>query len=343
MEIETPENLEHPIIQTRVKTPEGWRTVAPLGRWTDVIFSEEMYNAEQYGYKFTLKSGYIFDDEQIFEEYSNILYEIKSNTPKEDPIYLIAKLLLNSLYGRFGMSYEMDEHKIIHVSEIDGYLNKESIEVADKIELGDDVLLISFMEHNKYIYPTRSEPNVSIGISAAISGYARIFMSQFKNSKDYILYYSDTDSLYISGKIDDKFVGNGLGQFKLENEFKDIVFLAPKVYAGITLNDELVVKIKGLTKSIIQNDVTFDSLLPLLNQDESLVFKQIKSYKSLSEGAINLIEQTYSLVPTENKRELIYKDGVLTSTKAYVIDHKKEIFIKPLPLPPSLGREERGR
>lgn len=85
MEIETPENLEHPIIQTRVKTPEGWRTVAPLGRWTDVIFSEEMYNAEQYGYKFTIKSGYIFDDEQIFEEYINILYEIKNNTPKDDP------------------------------------------------------------------------------------------------------------------------------------------------------------------------------------------------------------------------------------------------------------------
>jgi len=48
----TPDNLKHPIIQTRIKTKDGLRTIAPLGTWSDMIFSEEMYNAIKFGYKF---------------------------------------------------------------------------------------------------------------------------------------------------------------------------------------------------------------------------------------------------------------------------------------------------
>lgn len=47
-----PSNLHIPIIQTRLKRPAGTRTMSVHGEWTDVIFSEEIYNAEKYGYKF---------------------------------------------------------------------------------------------------------------------------------------------------------------------------------------------------------------------------------------------------------------------------------------------------
>lgn len=50
--ITAPNNLNHPILQTHVKTNDGMRTVAPLGTWTDMLFSEEMFNAMKYGYKF---------------------------------------------------------------------------------------------------------------------------------------------------------------------------------------------------------------------------------------------------------------------------------------------------
>ena len=39
--------------------------------------------------------------------------------------------------------------------------------------------------------------NINIAIAAAITSYARIYMAQFKNSNDFKLYYSDTDSIYI--------------------------------------------------------------------------------------------------------------------------------------------------
>ena len=50
--ITSPNYIEHPIIQTHVQTKAGLRTIAPLGTWYDMVFSEEMYNAMKFGYKF---------------------------------------------------------------------------------------------------------------------------------------------------------------------------------------------------------------------------------------------------------------------------------------------------
>lgn len=150
-------------------------------------------------------------------------------------------------------------------------------------------------------------------------------MSKFKNNPNFTLYYTDTDSLFIDGDLDSQFLGKSLGQWKLEHIFKDCLFLAPKVYAGITMDDKLIVKIKGLSHDTIERDVTFDKLLILLNKDKYLVFNQIKSFRNFGAGSISLLEQTYNLIPTESKRQIVYKEGVFVGTKPYVINSTKEI------------------
>lgn len=152
--------------------------------------------------------------------------------------------------------------------------------------MGNKKCLVSILNRDKYIiedftFIKEHEYNVSISISSAITAYSRMFNSNFKNSKDFTLYYSDTDSIYINKELSNEFIGQELGQFKLENVFKDAIFLAPKVYAGITEDDDFIVKIKGLSHKTINSDVTFDKLLTLLNRNKSLVFNQIKSYKNL--------------------------------------------------------------
>jgi hypothetical protein len=52
--ITTPNNLLHPILQVHHKSNDGIRTIAPLGTWEGIYFSEELYNAEKYGYKFEI-------------------------------------------------------------------------------------------------------------------------------------------------------------------------------------------------------------------------------------------------------------------------------------------------
>jgi DNA polymerase type B, organellar and viral len=60
----------------------------------------------KFGYKFKILRGYTLDSEFIFTEYVDKNYSFKSSVSPGDPIYIISKLLLNSLYGRFGMSPE---------------------------------------------------------------------------------------------------------------------------------------------------------------------------------------------------------------------------------------------
>lgn len=47
------------------------------------------------------------------------LYKIKLFSSKDDPMYLISKLLMNSLYGRFGMDDNFDSHLIVDDHLID--------------------------------------------------------------------------------------------------------------------------------------------------------------------------------------------------------------------------------
>lgn len=74
-------------------------------------------------------------------------------------------------------------------------------------------------------------------------------------------------------------------------------------------------------ESIIKNNITLDSLENLLNKDYNLILNQNKWFRSLGEGNISIIEQTYNLKVTGNKRELIYKDGKLIGTKPLKINN----------------------
>lgn len=235
VEITAPKDLKHPILMTRVNNNNQTATIAPLGTWTDVIFSEEMFNAIKYGYTFKVLRGYLFEREYIFKDYVNDLYSIKSSVSKSDPMYTISKLLLNSLYGRFGMSSEtyLTKTKIVNSDEL-CKLSLTSI-IDDTIDLGFDQHLVTYINEsdmdsdNIMLKSTvKSNINISIGISAAITSYARIYMSQFKNNPDYNLYYTDTDSIYIDKPLDSQFVSeNELGQLKLEQIFDGAVFIAP--------------------------------------------------------------------------------------------------------------------
>jgi hypothetical protein len=77
VEIETPNDILNPILQTKLKG-RGSRTIAPIGKWIGWYFSEELYNAEKYGYKFKVLRGYTFGKAYIFPDYVDCLYTIKN-------------------------------------------------------------------------------------------------------------------------------------------------------------------------------------------------------------------------------------------------------------------------
>jgi hypothetical protein len=60
----------------------------------------------------------------------------------------------------------------------------------------------------------------------------------------------DTDGIKLTCDINENLIGPELGKMKLEDEYIEGVFIAPKVYGGITNKNKMIVKVKGLKELI---------------------------------------------------------------------------------------------
>ena len=304
--ITSPDNLEHPILQRRIETSNGMRTIAGLGSWEGWIFSEEMDNAVQYGYQFEILKGYQFERGNIFKDYVSKMYELRLQFERGDAMNLNAKLLLNSLYGKFGMKAENTKVEIIqnNVNKLNKYLDKYNSNIVDIIYLENYIVLI--INTTKFVPSDNNEDvfhgqDINIAIASAITAYGRIRMSYFKNNPNFKLYYSDTDSAVIDQPLPEYMVGNQLGQLKLEHTISKAVFLAPKVYGLIDTEGNEIIKAKGLTKDSIKS-IKVSDLELLLVKDSTKQFTQTKGFKDLFEGNYTISDMLYTLKATSNKR-----------------------------------------
>jgi hypothetical protein len=69
--------------------------------------------------------------------------------PKSDPMNYTAKILLNSLYGRFGMDGNFNTSKIIDKKEFNKLL-KSNYDIDNITELGNK-FLVSYNENPNYL------------------------------------------------------------------------------------------------------------------------------------------------------------------------------------------------
>jgi hypothetical protein len=109
-------------------------------------------------------------------------------------------------------------------------------------------------------------------------------------------------------------IGKELGKFKLENIFKEIVFLGPKMYAGITTDGKYICKIKEYKNAL---EIPFSTMKSLLNKDVSLKLEHVKWFRNISKGEILMIEQLYELLISNSKRNIIYQNGIAVNTEPF--------------------------
>jgi hypothetical protein len=168
--------------------------------------------------------------------------------------------------------------EIINKNEFFDFIDEfKSDEVQNCIELGDKIMVI-YRTHqadiNTMLDGFKQTHNVSIAIASAITAYARIHMSQFKNNPDFTLYYTDTDSAYVDKPLPKHLINNKiLGKLKLENICKKAIFLAPKLYCLLTEDDKIIHKVKGLNHNI---DLTLSDFESLLYKDNYIQKLQTK-------------------------------------------------------------------
>jgi DNA polymerase type B, organellar and viral len=284
-----------------------------------------MDNALKLGYHFDIIKGYEFEKGNIFEGYIDKLYNLRLQYEKGEPMNLVAKLLMNSLYGKFGMKNQSTIVEIFNTSDIlENNIFNEMLEtfgesIQHKVNIDNYVItvrdaLIS-LRYNEEEHMHHGL-DVNIAIASAITGGARMWMSIFKNNPEYKLYYSDTDSGVFDKPLPSYMVGDGLGKFKLEHVISRAVFLAPKVYAFITEDGEEIIKIKGVSKELLPG-IHIQDLEDLLYINTSKELNQEKWFKKIIEGEITVSDVAYTLKVTSNKREAIYINSIFNNTKPY--------------------------
>lgn len=212
----------------------------------DLKSLEENYDVEMIMchkiYSFTAKKG-------LFNEYIDKYYSIKSTTENKAERY-IAKIMLNSLYGKFGQ-------------RLSG-LNKKPT-------------------HNGYIYKLKVEDKATVYVPMAawITSIGR-FLITHKSQQVFKYYlYSDTDSIHLSlppeyakKAIGEFMVGDTLGKFSIEYVGTRGTYLKPKVY--LLENEELGTKkmaAAGLPKKCqneILNTIKFEDFKPGYTMEQSL-------------------------------------------------------------------------
>ena len=233
----------------------------------------------------TYDGGWKFKETRgLFDKYIDIWITNKINAKKEGnkALYMVSKLMLNSLYGKFAKNpYNRSKYP---------YIN----------ENGEVSYHLGGIEEGKGLY---------IPIGSFITSYARektIRTSQAirdytlsKYGKDYYI-YSDTDSIHMLSlpeeelrsfvDIDD-FI---LGYWKLESKFKRGKFIRQKCYIEEDYEGKLNVTVAGLPKRLGKY-VTFDNFkvgFSLLASDTSIDHKL--TYKHV-DGGVMLVETDFTI------------------------------------------------
>lgn len=251
--------------------------------------------------------------------------------PKSNPLNYISKIIMNSLYGRFGLNYMFNSTVIVNKQDYTNFEKHNIGFINDVIQLTDSYLVNLKLDYTNTMLDKGNEThNVNIAIASAITGYARIEMSKFKNHPKLKLFYSDTDSIYTNLNPDEMnslFPGivnsKELGKLKLENVSTKAIFISPKCYYLLTEDNKEIYKVKGLSKDV---KLSYSEFIQLLIKDTLISKIQNKWFRSISESTIYINETLYTIQQTKNKRELVYNSSnILIGTKPFIISENKEI------------------
>lgn len=249
-----PDDMDRPFLP--YKDPKYETLLFPTGKWKGVYYSEELKYARTLGYTITPFRGYLFETkDSLFSDFVKDCYARRSKAKKrgDTAMSYVYKMVMNSLYGRFGISPESLLTLICTADETDKMIYKPNFQSSD--QLTDDKFLVNLVVNSKEVSDDEWQaPKMSaVYISAAITACARIHMYPFISDPACI--YTDTDSLIRTSPLPEIYISSTeLGKFKLEQFFKEVKLVAPKTWMGETKDGKYMIRFKGAGKDLVTSD-----------------------------------------------------------------------------------------
>ena len=264
-----------------------------------------------------------------FHEKEGILLDINSIT-KNSGYRSLAKLLLNSLWGRLGMRTNMGKKVFINKSDdLLKMMINPSYDVNGFHELSNDSILLSY---NLKSECEQMQSYVNVVIAAYTSALARIHLYKYLDMLQDRCIYHDTDSVIFTCKENEVCpkLGDYLGDLtdelidKGENSYiSEIVITSEKSYAFTVKTpgkrDSNVCKVKGLNLSFENSEkINFESMkkLVLENRDHTVNLVNRVILRS-GDSTVYSTKQVYSFKVKATKRLKIGVDQIDTLPYGY--------------------------
>lgn len=212
----------------------------------------ELRYAHKRGYEIIPIKSLVFDESKdIFSSFVDKFFKIKS-TAKGGKRQM-SKIVLNSVYGKFGQAIERRELK--YDMFYDFY---EALDFANSFP---EPLKVQEIDNGKAFvvaYPvesTQMKSFMNVCISSYITSYARINLLQKLHEleeKGINVLYCDTDSFTIEdSNLDEIEMSSELGGWDIEQSFDEVKFYAPKCYCSIK-DGKPFLKMKGVDRMAIK-------------------------------------------------------------------------------------------
>jgi hypothetical protein len=224
-----------PILPCRA---EG-KLLFPTGTWRGTFSTAELRLAEKYVQIDSLiyHDAVYFRTADIFSDYVDTLYKFRKKTEPDWELSLdrMAKIALNSLYGKFGSN---EVRETIHIRPtFNDMVDRQMQQMPSP--LGVDCYIERTTKHASYMLPQ---------ISAWITALGRCKLAEGLLARGDSAYYCDTDSIYTDGNLE---TGSALGEWKDEYKEDPIVyayFLSPKIYVLRHASGKTTNKAKGFAR-----------------------------------------------------------------------------------------------
>jgi hypothetical protein len=263
------------------------------GRFSAYLCGEELYQALRLGHVEKVLYAAIYDVDFIFHEYVTYFWNLrKQYQAAGDRVNeQFVKLLMNSLYGRFGMrghkwvdftNKNLEDYYTYFGSQCPpSYIAKDFSPIVNSFRhkwyaegLDDPITLRYYSGRLEMQFPTGEHSESFCAISAFVTSYAREELRRLITIAGVPeCYYCDTDSLFVSELGSKRLLKakcvdpTALGKLKLEGISKNTVFYGPKDYE---FNGEFTMK--GIRKNAVQIGVStyeqdsFEGLKSVLNR-----------------------------------------------------------------------------
>ncbi|PKY60857.1 DNA polymerase B 2 [Rhizophagus irregularis] len=292
------------------------KLICPGGTFKGLFFSEELRFALANGYQLLgITMAWEFQrGTNTFLQLITQLNEMKitAQLNKQPTIRNLAKLLMNSMYGRFGMHPSLSKHSIFtteQMNKITPAWNVQNSIVFGELNLVTLLLNEEWILKNQGILGLRKHLTnlgniTNVAIAAAVTAHSRMIINEFKLlalSRGLELFYSDTDSLVLNGALPEEYLDSAiLGKLKLEHKIREGIFVMPKVYY-LETEEGIVTKCKGFPGKL--NKAQYLELL----EGKTQHLEVTKWSRSLKDSYVKIQRnQPYDLTFSFNKRARIF-------------------------------------